>query len=121
MANEPTIAEMNSVIAVFDGGEWKKDDYGEYGFFFPHRRPTAKEALKYHTSWSWLMPVGKKIYDLLVDMSKKRRPHTACHGDLLELDITCHIREYNINKAHEAVYQFCKWLNQQKQTNDTER
>lgn len=112
-SNEPTVEQMNEAIALFMGwakkkaGEFTKDGYLRYTW-----------ELEYHASWDALMPVGKKIRDLLQDMLNKRPPHTACNGDLIEVDIHCAISEYNIEKAHWHIYQFIQWLNQQKQKDD---
>jgi hypothetical protein len=133
--SEPTvdqdrIDDMNEVIAIFDGYQFRKGDPNhKCNFCFAGDEPCAPAVdrfikdcrvyyhfeLKYHSSWDALMPVGKKIYDLLAEMAKKRPPHTACHGDLLEVDIHCHIREYDRPKAHKAIYEFIQWYNKQKQ------
>ena len=111
MANEPTITEMNYVIGVFDGRRFSMSHINDY---------TAATApkMKYHNDWNWLMRVGKKIYTLLAEMAKQRPPNTACQGDLIEVDIQCHIREYNITGAHKSIYELIMWLNQQKKNDD---
>lgn len=63
------IIEANSLLAKFMGAEWRMDDYGDFGFFYPEGQfPSdrklpgyALDALKYHSSWDWLMPVVEKI------------------------------------------------------------
>jgi len=77
------------------------------------------DDVKYHSSWDWLMPVGKRIRDLLGDMLSKRPPHTACMGDVIEVDITCALHEYDIKKVHEAIYVFIQWLNKQQSNEQT--
>lgn len=72
-------------------------------------------GIKYCESWDWLMPVGKKIFDWLQEEIKTRPPHTASRGDLIECDISCAIREYDIEKAYEQVVRFIEWYNLQKQ------
>lgn len=125
MANEPTIEAMNLAIVEFMQVEKDHHSYltgGRFrtvylfdGYWLPLRK------LKYHTSWDWLMPVGKKIRDLLNDLQKKRPPHTACHGDLIEVDIRCAVGEYDIVNAHKHMFTFITWYNeyQQQQNNDT--
>ncbi len=71
--------------------------------------------LKYHEDWNQLMLVGKKIYDWLQEQMKNRPAHTATHGDLLEVDIHCAIKEYDIKKTHKAIYNFITWYNTAKQ------
>ena len=118
MSNEPTIEQMNEAIALFMGGSSIKEHGGKRYVYYPESCARGITALEYHSSWDLLMPVGKKIYDLLAEMAKKRPPSTACHGDMLEVDIHCHIREYNLSKAHEAIYQFIQWYNKQKEGNN---
>jgi hypothetical protein len=122
---EVTIEQMNRAICEFMGWEFKPD--GEDWFKAYHdgklRRADTGDGLNkiflkgftYHEDWNKLMPVGKKIYDLLAEMAKERPPHTACHGDVIEVDITCHIREYNIAGAHKSIYEFVQWFNSHKQ------
>lgn len=118
MSNTPTIEQMNEAIAVFmdmekEFQDWRLPNkpvvYLRDGYWIPAKH------LKFHLNWEWLMPVVRKIYDVLADMLKKRPPHTACHGDMIEVDIHCAIREVNILKAHGFVYQFCEWYNNQKE------
>jgi hypothetical protein len=128
MGNEPTIDQMNEAIALFDGWEFHKGDPDhKCNFCFAGDEPCTPAVdrfikngrtmfhynLKYNYSWDLLMPVGKKIYDLLAVMMRQRPAHTTCHGDILEVDICCAIREYNIEKAHEAICQFIVWYNNQ--------
>ena len=106
-----TTEMMNVALARFEKrkffGKHAIDDYGpHHGLKYPE--------MKYHTSWDWLMPVGKKIRDLLSDMLAKRPPHTACRGDVIEVDITCALHEYDITKVHENIYVFIQWYNSQK-------
>src|SRR5688572_7175175 len=108
MSNEPTIDRMNEAIAEFMGYS-----HGNRNREFNPDADYKEEEFKYHSSWDALMPVGKKIYDLLAEMAKQRPPHTACHGDMIEVDIHCHIREYNLPKAHEAIFQFLQWYQKQ--------
>jgi hypothetical protein len=119
MSNEPTIEQMNEVIALFMGGSSIKEHGGHRYVYYKNTCARAVSELKYHSSWGALMPVVKKIYDTLANMLKKRPPHTACQGDLIEIDIHCAIREVDILKAHGYVYQFCLWYNKKEAANDT--
>jgi len=118
MSTEPTIDQMNETIAQFMGYYYSAGKFYS-NTVYPGRGNWFKVA-RYHNSWDWLMPVGKKIRELLQDMLKKRPPHTACHGDLIEVDIHCAISEYDIVKAHKYIHQFITWLNQQTTTNGNE-
>lgn len=109
---EVSIEEKNRTIAEFMGV--KKDGRGFYvieGRDWALSERYYPSTLKYNCNWSWLMPVGKKIYEYLQQDLRKRPPHTCTEGDLLEVDIHCAIKEYNIEKAHEAIYHFITWYN----------
>src|SRR5687768_10556975 len=104
----------------YDESEWQvinehwmdkvgMEDVGYYIVNVKENKWHEWSYVKYHSSWDQLMPVVKKIYDTLAEMLKKRPPHTACQGDLIEVDIHCAIREVDILKAHGYVYQFCLW------------
>lgn len=112
-SNEPTIEQMNEAIAKFMGYYFHVDKFYSNNIY-PGRGTWFKKA-KYDTSWEWLMEVGKKIRDLLTDMAKKRPPHTACHGDLIEVDIRCAVSSYDIESAHKNMYIFIKWYNEYQQ------
>lgn len=68
--------------------------------------------LNYHASWELLMEVGKKIFDWLQQDMKNRPPHTCTQGDLIEVDISCAIREYNKEEAHKHIVRWIEWYNQ---------
>jgi hypothetical protein len=113
-----SIEQMNAAMALFVGMELKQD-IDDPGFewewikgpnnsFWPNKTPPP-----FDKCWDWLMPVGKKIHDLLAEMAKKRPPHTACIGDVIEVDITCALHEYDIVKVHENIYMFILWYNSQ--------
>lgn len=124
MSTEVTTEIMNEAIGVFMGYKMYDKRYPRnHGIGAPEAEPEKCmiiQKAKYHTSWDALMPVGKKIRDMLNDMQKKRPPHTACHGDLIEVDIHCAVSSYDIVNAHKNMYIFIKWYNecQQKQTNE---
>jgi len=109
MTEQLTIEEKNVILARFE--EWLF--YGKYIDKYGPGTSNVYPDLKYHSDWSWLMRVGKKIFELLQEMMKDRPPHTCCKGDLIEVDISCAIRVYDIEKAHEAIFQFIQWHNQQ--------
>lgn len=117
MSNEPTIEQLNKAIAEFMQLETDNESYLTPGrtrtVYLIDGKWIPLRKLKYHSSWDWLMPVVRKIYDILADMLKKRPPHTACQGDLIEIDIHCAIREVDMLKAHGYVYKFCEWYNKQ--------
>lgn len=65
---------------------------------------------KFHESWDWLMPVCRKIRDLLDSMERPSQNH-GCQGDIIEVDIHCALREIDIQKTFKHVIQFVEWWN----------
>lgn len=64
MADHYITLEWNKLIAKFMGGILMQDDYGAWGYKIenPHwNKLQSPEALCYHSSWDWLMPVVEKI------------------------------------------------------------
>lgn len=129
MTNTPTIADINEAIAMFDGGIWKEDDYGDFGFFFPNRRPHSKEALKYHSSYDWLMPVVEKISKIPLlhwDNRKCAAPQDVCYPITFGMPtedgtqvmvrfngFSLHVAPTLIEAAHMAVYEVAEYHNKQ--------
>lgn len=116
MANEPTIDVMNEAIALFDGYERYED---KFGMWFKREglikclHPKLQE-LKYHTSWSWLMPVWVRFRDLDFRGNAPRRWNHENHKERI---VNCLISG-TIGECHEAMYNGIKWyqkINQQKQ------
>lgn len=107
-SNEPTIATMNEAIALFDGYERYEDSCG---IWFKREglikclHPKLQD-LKYHTSWDKLKPVIDEIFKYALAHPEEVRP-------VREMSIVV-----NILAAHEKVYKFCNWYNQQKQKDE---
>lgn len=120
-----SIEQQNELIAVFDGFRRGKAYYrdredGQYDCWYDDagrhadsRTSYISQGLKYNSSWSWLMPVGEKIFNWLQAEAKKRPRHTCTEGDLIEVDITCALREYDKAGAHEHIVRWIEWFNQQ--------
>lgn len=108
-----TVADMNKVIAEFMGLEKCQrcqEDCGHYKYNGAYFTPAE---MSYNCSWDWLMPVGKKIYDIFYgtyvgdrDQIPMKLHYDAIRGRLLAFDIS---------GAHAAVYDFIVWYNQNKQ------
>src|SRR6056297_3758006 len=87
----------NKTIAIFMGGKFDKDTsfkISENFIWLPYHNLCRYDTidygkgkiLKYHKSWDWLMPVYRKIKDILNSYSKDDK-HTRTNFDLLEVDI----------------------------------
>lgn len=111
MSTEVTTEMMNEVIALFMGGSSIKEVNGDRYVYYPRSCAKAVTALKYHTSWDWLMPVVEKIHGL------------AVAGDAINAITEEAIFTFSIfaplKDVHLAVYQFIILYNQQKKTNES--
>lgn len=67
--------------------------------------------LKYHESWDWLMPVVKNIKDYLQNLERPSRNH-CCKGDMIEVDIQCHLWSIDIEKTWASCVDFINWYNE---------
>jgi hypothetical protein len=114
------IIEGNRLIAEFCGAEWVKDDYGDYGYkldSFPvWNKMQSVEALKYHTSWDWLMPVLTAIGDIDEFYAGWKIESCECYiwtdHDINNYDETT-IKDSTIEAVYLAVISFIKWHNSQ--------
>lgn len=111
------IIEGNKLIAVFDG--WcieNRDEFNRPSKLMYARKNASYtvilvDELKYHASWDWLMPVIRKIKDYLNNMPNRPTKNHCCQGDLIEVDIQCHLWELNIEKTWQHAVEFIKWYN----------
>jgi hypothetical protein len=67
----------------------------------------------YYNSWDWLMPVYRKIRDIINERSKYDK-HTRTSYDLLELDAQMAICEVDIEKAFISIVKFIECWNASK-------
>lgn len=127
-SKEPAIAEMKYAIAKFMGyekvhvgyagteeeTEWQRnneewmskvgiENVGDYIVNVKEDKWHNWEDVKYHTSWDWLKPVIDEIFKYALAYPDQVKP-------IIAMSVVV-----DIKAAHERVYKFCKWLNQQKQ------
>lgn len=108
-SNEPTIEQMNEVIALFMNQ--------------PRLHPSDR---RWHKDWNCLMPVVEKIEkdcNAEVEIS-----HCCCCVGVYPegcdtsrgiVSVSYPEAKTKIEAVYKAVYQFITWFNQQKQTNET--
>jgi len=65
---------------------------------------------KFLHSWDWLLPVYRKIRDIINGRANLDK-HTRTKGDLLELDAQMAICGVDIQKAFDSIVAFIKWYN----------
>jgi len=118
----------SDIIADFMGVKEKESTFESYGkpkpfwysVYLAYRTPafsTPGKSLehllnenKFLHSWDWLLPVYRKIRDIINDRAKLDK-HTRTKGDLLELDAQMAICAVDIQKAFESIVAFIKWYN----------
>jgi hypothetical protein len=116
------------LIAKFIGVHETTGHYDSYGTQVPcywtdndlYRTPTFSkpelsyknfiEASKYDESWDWIMPVYKKIHEILAKVERPSNNH-CCKGDSIEVDIHCAVTTIDINKTFIYVVEFIEWWN----------
>ena len=101
----------NGLIAEFMGAVWKQDDYGDWGYYcgnFPHyNHMQSKGALEYHSSWNWLMPVVKKIADLLLNKDWEDLQEAAKRWK----PIANELQNVSKDNIYFCVVKFIEWYN----------
>lgn len=100
------IEENNKLIVEFIGAEYIQDDYGDWGYKhkdFPHwNKMQSLKALKYHSSYDWLMPVVNKCIEI-------------CNNEMLnewENGFIDAFMSTNIDKLYKETVDFIKWYNE---------
>jgi hypothetical protein len=126
------IIENNKLIAMFMGAVPDTDELSEWwgGITFPHGYDRTL-ALKYHSSWDWLMPVVEKIENFSTGGEGYEYGHAVIVNnwsvdikDMLngELRVSICPSSTKINSKIEAVYlavvEFIKWYNKSKLENN---
>lgn len=146
MDNLVDVQDGNRVIAEFDGWEfvtvgyvgcddeteWQHENeqwmeevglenVGQYIVNIQDKAFHEVDKIKYHESWDWFMPAFKKFFDYLQKQYNKPdyNKHSATKGDLIEVDIHCAVREFDLAKAHWHLVEAIKWYNQQPKTPTT--
>jgi hypothetical protein len=118
--------ENNKLIAEFIGGIYENDllDKGNW-YFTIDGDAHCFTKLKYHTSLDWLMPVIEKIesincvYHFDIQYDSKYSENNKYYTTILLSDkTTLGIRKGNrtiILSIYEAVVEFIKWYNENKE------
>lgn len=105
--------EGNKLIAEFMGAEWRKDDYGDFGWYYASPVDFSNwwlaSAVQYHTSWDWLLPVMHKICELGYTVQWTISDDSTCRiWPYLKTAPSCCIIE---DRPWKAVVQFIQWYN----------
>lgn len=100
------IVKNNQLIAKFMGAKMIVENYHDINILkFPDKKTYDIQALKYHCSWDWLLPVWKKVFDTF----------TFRDGGLLEYEkyiaIPISIKTVDIAKTYEYIVEYIKIIN----------
>jgi len=93
------VIDNNRLIAIFMNNYQKLSQDPEFG--------------KFHLQWDWLMPVVKKIRDVInVEL------YSDDYFNIADLTKRMNSYDYDLNQVYEAVVEFIKWYNKNKEDND---
>lgn len=101
-----TAIEQNKLIAEFMGQPYIhkygfKNQMGyEYKLENGLKEWWSEDALRYHTSWDWLMPVVERIWWKLCDTNKIGK----CKLSITQISIFA-----DLELVHNAVVDFIEW------------
>lgn len=113
--------ESNRIICEFMGVKPKMESPDVYtyndGIFFSVREDNPEKVMdaivkyaKYHTSWDWLIPVVKKIREVVnTEMSFEQFDNHRHIADRLN------VYDYDIESIHKGVIEFIKRYNHENQ------
>lgn len=109
---QPSVDQMNEVIALFIGYEKYEDKQGiwfKMNGLIKCLHPKLQE-LNFHRSWDLLMPILAKIKYIAnaIDMPREFISRWK--------PIENELRNINIINTHYCAYKFIQWYNQQKQS-----
>lgn len=140
-SNEPTLVQMNYAILKFMGyekvtvgysgteeeTEWQRNHeewmknvgiklVGDYIVDELNNKWHHWEDVKYHISWDWLMPVWKRLIDVVAGQTEEG-DYPADFSTIMDM-YAYHCEQVDITAAHDIVCKGIQWYNQQKQTNE---
>ena len=122
------IVESNKLIAKFIGWKENKDmeakliSGGITYYFQKNDEACIPEAMCYHSSWDWLMPVVEKIESLPDEENNGKfffkiyqdSVSIFNNGDYINELIEVMGQGSRLNNVYQACIEFIKWYNEQK-------
>lgn len=118
------ILEKEKYIALFMGASyypkvawWKIFTKWSDAIVYPNSSMfgLGPKALKYSTSWDWLIPVCSKALDICM-AQERPSPNHCSYFDWIEQEIATSLREYNKEVTFEFAIDFIFYYNQTKLT-----
>ena len=105
------ITESNKLIAEFMGGNYT-EDYKKAPSEIPvfAMYATTIEDLNYHSSWSWLMPVVKKVWSCFNEFQYDSEIYYHLTEEIFHPDYS--LSEFmgaDINSVYKRVVEFIEW------------
>lgn len=118
METESNAVEGNRLIAEFLGGELVPEKQGnvywfkDYHHFLTNHKALNVYALKYHSSWDWLIPVVEKIESMNYYFNISNSHVIVVNSENgYEYD---DMYDSKIEAVWQAVVSFAKWYNKNK-------
>lgn len=85
MTKEITVEQGNKLIAVFDGwGHIETPKNKGKGYWNNTKKSYAHwdlSAMKYHSSWDWLLPAWSKLYNIFIQIDRTK--HERMRNDAM--------------------------------------
>lgn len=103
------IESMNEVIAIFDGrvktvdGDdiwWSDIGANDNNVWMP-------DQLRYHTDWSWIMPVGKKCRESFDALPFE----VLASGYFYMNEINKSLQTFSPAMVHREIFNYIEWYN----------
>jgi len=104
--SEITTQDKNVIIARFEGRKWLgKYTIDNYG---PGTHMEYPE-LKYHSDWSWLIPVFHKVREIAFELRENQK------SNQLYFRLNDQVLYGTIHDVHFHIYQYIEWYQKQKE------
>jgi hypothetical protein len=94
------IIEGNKLIAEFMGAKT-----------LPYLPFDLKEC-KYHSSWDWLMPVWKKLGNLMYEIRRQVSVEDYNRAGIITINVLKAFQKADIDSAFNWIIEGIKWYNQ---------
>lgn len=101
------ILEGNKLIAEFMGLKIHKN-----GMCDNPTNKTLSLGLQYHSSWDWLMPVWKKLGNLIYEIRRHVSSEDYKRVEIITINVLKAFLKVEINSVFNWIVEGIKWYNQ---------
>jgi len=108
-----SVEEGNILIAGFLGYKKKLYVEGYAGsFLYKGKQRFAQPGmLKYHSSWDWLMPVWKKLGNLMYEIRRQVSEEDYKRAEIITIHVLKAFQKAEIDSAFNWIVEGIKWYN----------